>query len=486
MKHLILVLVSLLLLVSCGDGQKDYDLYIYNSKGENSASFEKMAAEYEAATGVRMKVFSIGSGQDHMETLRSEMNSKNKPSIFAIQGLKELIEWEEGGFVMDLANATEPNFVRLANDIPNWVRLTTDGKNSYGVPYNVEGFGFIVDKQMLLDLFNVSSVDNILADLKESSWGEFKNFVVVVDNYIKSSTPANVILNGNAYSLRSNKTGLANNLTGIFAVMGAEKWTYTSHAMAPALNTVFVTPYRAFNTTPEELEKIRKPVIQYMEFLDMKTSYLAGKSGAEKRGAAFVASANYGYDPTVSLFVNGHSLLLKQGNWAYGNIRNADKDMVQRLDFIPVKMPFTEDVVIAEGYDVKKMNTSIPVFVPNYYAINTRVSDEERLEAQKFLVWLNTTETGQKYVVDEFNFIPYNADPNEVQVENSLGNSIIQYMASGKTQNSATHGVPGILVNTTMGDKLMEGYMTKENWTKQDYEDIADYLIKSWNEELKR
>ncbi len=54
-----------LTLASCGG--VDYDLYLYNSKGENAVEVENMAKTYEEETGVKIKTFSIGTGTDHME-----------------------------------------------------------------------------------------------------------------------------------------------------------------------------------------------------------------------------------------------------------------------------------------------------------------------------------------------------------------------------------------------------------------------------------
>ena len=45
-----------------------------------------MCEAYTEETGVKVKQFSIGSGQDHMETLRAEMASKNPPTIFLHSG----------------------------------------------------------------------------------------------------------------------------------------------------------------------------------------------------------------------------------------------------------------------------------------------------------------------------------------------------------------------------------------------------------------
>ncbi len=484
MKKIIFLLISLSLFYSCNK-KPEYDLYIYNSKGENAAQFEQMAKDYEAATDVKVKIFSIGSGQDHMETLRSEMNSRNKPSIFAIQGLKELVEWYEGGFALNFEDATLDEFISLANDVPQEMRLTTDGINSYGIPYNLEGFGFIFDKNMIMDLFDSENIEQLIADLKQCSYQEFEVFVQNISNYINSPSAVTIVLNGNKYMLRANKTGLANNLTGVFAVMGAERWTYGDHTMTVALNTVFDSPAASYNATIEDVESIVEPVKQYAKLLDLKTKHLAGKDGPEKRGPAFVASANYGYDPTVQIFANSKALFLKQGNWAYGNIENVDKEMATRLEFMPVKMPLTEEMIIVDGYDLERFNNSIPVFVPNYYAINTKVSDEEKQRAQEFLVWLNTTDEGKKYIVEAFNFIPYNADISTTKLDNSLANSILEYVSEGKTQNNSVMGTPATLTGTIVGTKIMEEYMTKENWTEEDYKDIANYTVENWKKLIK-
>lgn len=485
-KTLVLMLLALLTVSPAifagaqAEADRGYDLYIYNSKGENAAQFAEMAKAYEAQTGVRMKTFSIGSGQDHMETLRSEMNSRNKPSIFSIQGVKELIEWYQGGFVVDFNTITDPAFKQLADGIAPSLRLTNDGRNSFGVPYNVEGYGYIVDRQMIADLFGATTVDSFISDAKAATYPEWEALVKAVDAYIKSPSAASVRLNGSTYTFALRKTGLANNLNGVFAVMGAEKWTYGDHFINVAMNAVFGNPNQAANATDTEVEQLRGAFLAYAKALDLKTSYLAGLHGPGKRGQDFVSSANYGYDQAVQIFADSKAVFFKQGNWAYGNIANVNAEQAERLEFLPVKMPFQPSDVKLAGMTVDKLNSSIPVFVPNYYAINSQVSEDEQQRAMDFLVWLNTSETGKKYVVEEFNFIPYNADPTAITLPNSLGNSILDYIKAGTIIAAPYHGAPASWSGDTVGLRLMEQYLTKPDWTVQDYTDIANYAIETW------
>ncbi|MDR2073649.1 MAG: ABC transporter substrate-binding protein, partial [Spirochaetaceae bacterium] len=210
----VLFAVLLLSFFGCAGLDKGYDLYIYNSKGENAQQFEAMCRAYTEETGIRVKAFSIGSGQDHMETLRAEMNAKNKPTIFSIQGLKELVEWREGGFVLDLSQVQDPSFAALVSGIAPSLRLTTGDTASYGVPYNVEGYGYIVDRQMLAAIFGADAVDSLLGDIRTASYDEWAALIRAIDRWIKTPQATRVVLSGRSYSLIPAHSGPAINLTG--------------------------------------------------------------------------------------------------------------------------------------------------------------------------------------------------------------------------------------------------------------------------------
>jgi raffinose/stachyose/melibiose transport system substrate-binding protein len=459
---------------------KGYDLYIYNSKGENAVQFEDMAKAYQEESKVRVKVFSIGSGQNHMEPLRAEMNARNKPTIFSIQGVKELIEWKEGGFVQDLSGAADPAFAKLIADISPSLRLTTDGKDSYGVPYNVEGYGYIVDSQLIGDMFGPGNAESVLESIKTASYEEWEALVKALDRWIKSPAVDTISLSGKTFSFVPIKTGLATNLTGVFAVMGAERWTYGDHFINVALNAVFSSANEAYNASEQTLRSAKPALEDYARALDLKTSYLAGRTGPAQRGQDFVSSSNFGYDQTVQLFTQSRAVFFKQGNWAYSNIAGQNPAQAERLVFLPVKMPYRAADVIRSDTNAEKLNRSIPVFVPNYYAVNALATDEEKKYAYDFLVWLNTSASGQRFVVEDFAFIPYNADPAVTRVPNSLGNSIIDYIKAGDIIAAPYHGAPASWSSDVVGKYIMEQYMVKPNWTEADYSDIADYAIDQW------
>ena len=149
----LICILSLCLLTGCGRKDDDtvQELYIYNSKGENAKQFEEIAKEYENISGIKIKVVTIGSGTDHMATLRAEINSKQPPDIFTVQSISELQEWKDGEIVVNFSNSDNltPEFKELSENVDSRLRLTTDGENSFGIPYCIEGYGYIVDKQMM-------------------------------------------------------------------------------------------------------------------------------------------------------------------------------------------------------------------------------------------------------------------------------------------------------------------------------------------------
>ena len=125
------------------------------------------------------------------------MNSDTPPAVYTLQALRALPEWKESGRVVDLKTIKDDEFKKIIDGIPETMRLNDGGSESYGIPYGIEGIGFIVDAQMISDLFGAESGEAVLKDLRNCPWEEFKAFCEAVDQYISTPTAAKVTLNGN-------------------------------------------------------------------------------------------------------------------------------------------------------------------------------------------------------------------------------------------------------------------------------------------------
>ncbi|MBE6929325.1 MAG: carbohydrate ABC transporter substrate-binding protein, partial [Ruminococcaceae bacterium] len=103
LKTLALTLSALMLvtlLTACGGSGGE--LYIFNTKGENAEAMQAACDAFSKETGIPVKLFSLGSGTDSLELMRTEMNARQKPAIFCIMSPAELGEWVEGGFARPL------------------------------------------------------------------------------------------------------------------------------------------------------------------------------------------------------------------------------------------------------------------------------------------------------------------------------------------------------------------------------------------------
>lgn len=476
--------LACLALSACGSGggkePKDISevtLHIFNTKGEIASQFEQMCKDFTAETGIQAEPFTVGSGEDSMEPLRAQMTSKEPPAIFNTD-FRGLPEWEESGAAFDLNESKNEDLKKIVDEIPENMRLTSeDGKKSYGIPYGVEGFGFIVDSQMLTDLFGEDG-GQVLMELRTCSYDDFTVFCDAVTAYIDSPSAAAVTLNGNEYTFLPEKTGQAANLNGVFAVAGAENWTYGNHLLCVPTATLASTLRDTQALTDEQILNAKPAYQAFMQALAYMTDHAAGLKGAVGRGQELVNSANFGYDQSIQMLTDGNALFLQQGNWASANIAKINEEVSKRISFIPLKQPITDDM-IQSGISVADLNASIPFSTGSYWLINNKISDVEKEAAQTFLAWMMKPENVQKYIVESFVAIPYNAD-DTVEINDALATSIQSYMAEGKVYYNCVEATPSIWASDSVAKPLMEQFLTKEEWSEDETGAFVDTILQAW------
>lgn len=472
-----LTLTACALPMTASADDEEYDFYIFNGKGEIADSLQAAVDAYSAETGQTIKLFTLGSGTDSTEMLRQELQSDHAPALFTIQDAQRLVEFVEGGFAMDLSTATVDEFKTFTETIPESFYLTQDGTINYGVPYNIEGYGYIVDTAMLGDLIGVDNVDAFIEAYQTAPYEDFEAMILTLDAYIKEGTAGTIKMGDAEFALAEEKGELSSQLVGVMSVAGSERWTYGDHLVNVAIDAAFTDSLAAASATTESLEAGRGAWEAYAQLADLLTAH-----ATTERGPELINSTTNSYDMQVQNFANHKAVFVKQGNWCYNQIIAANESIGETLTFLPIKLPITDDAITAEGLTADHMNSSIPVFVPMYYTINNKVSDYEKECAQQFLTWLNTSEEGLSYVINDMAFIPFNADPAEISTGYSLGDSILSYVQAGKTITNAYAGCPAAWATNTFGQYMMENWVCKAEWDEDAYTQIADYLISSWAE----
>ncbi len=487
LRQKIMAIVSLLSLVipltACGSrAASDNDLlYVFNTKGELGEILEPLVKEYGRSHKIPVKVFSPGTGSDVTEITNTEMMSNNPPSIFSTQ---VLTTWgpTDGNFMLDLSRSGIPELEKLANQIPEDMRLKTASGYNLGIPYTVEGYGYLVDKDVLKSLFSLDDVTNLLADLKTCDFQEFRNFTEAVNQHIHDGLAHAVNLNAHSYTTVNSKTGLAGELTGVFIESGAEMWTYADHMINIPLNAVFKNYSQAYYSEVDAIRALKKPAVKAMDVLEYNTAHAAGEKGPNLRGPSFVNSTTGSYDYALQLFADHKGLFYKQGSWIYPDLKKANPEMINRLDMIPIKMPFTQSDINVKNRTPETFNTSIPFFVPNYWVINRKTSARQQREAAQFLVWLYQSERGRRFLEDEAGFIIYNRiDKDQSSKANAMNAILLDYLKAGRTLSNPFNAAPGNWLEF-VGNRLKQDYMTKRRWNVSTYSEYADTIIARWQE----
>lgn len=135
------------------------------------------------------------------------------------------------------------------------------------------------------------------------------------------------------------------------------------------------------------------------------------------------------YDKETGDFATGKSASIHQGNWAYGMFTEYDVSFDMGMMPLPL-----------QG------NDKIAVSVPAAWFVNSQASEAEINAGKAFLEWLYTSETGTRYLMEEFGFIPVLTTMESPQLD-PLSQAVAEYTASGKTISWAMTQWPAGIVD---------------------------------------
>ncbi len=409
------------------------ELVIYHKNTDLAPMLMALTEEYSKATG--KKVSAKLAGNDFM----GEMKSQNG-ALYIVDTHSDLSGWHSEGLFSDFLNDT--GLSSLISKIPAGLQLNANGIGNYGIPLMLEGYGYIFDKDMLSDLFGAENSEKIANDLRTCSFTEFEGFVSALDSYISAPSAAEITLNGNKYTFAAEKTGKAQNLTGVFS-LNNESTRAMEHLLSSALAAKFASRYEVMTAGEEAVSEMEDIFEAYAEVLDFQTSYIAGAEGSIGRGEEFTGG-DYNYSTSVDLFTRGNALFYPGGTSDAADFEKSSEGFGKNLDIIPMKLPLSEDDVTAAGMTAEKLQSSIVIGSRYYLAINPKAEEKLASAARDFVNWLYSDEAGKNAYSSAFGGVPFN-------FEYLVGNSSEQGgagseqggNASGQGENSSEQGGAG-------------------------------------------
>ena len=397
MKKLFLALTTLFFVFACSGKKEEapkaeakktdakVTVDIFQFKVEAKDALEKAAKEYMAKNpNVTISVQTVGGGSDYGAALRNQFASGKEPAIFNIGGRQDAKDWLAKLEDLSSVNVTTQAFPGTLDSV------TIDGK-VLAIPFNQEGYGLIVNKAILEK-----------AGINADSLRSYK----ALEDAIKL--------------LDSKKAELG--LDAVIAYPTKETWVTGLHTSNVAIGQEFKSVVEAFDAP--ELKFTYAP--QLKKIIDLQVKYGYKPSGDVKS----MNSVDYATQVEKE-FSMGKVAMIQQGNWAYGSIEGIDPELAKNITIIPLSL---------EG----GKEDSIPVGVPNYWAVNKDKDDNTKAAAKAFLDWLYTSPEGKKMIIEDFKFIPaykgYEAP--ELQPKDPLAAAILKYSQEGKTTPWVFMGYP--------------------------------------------
>jgi raffinose/stachyose/melibiose transport system substrate-binding protein len=345
-----------------GSSKDGKTLNVFQFKAEIAKDMEKMAKDYEKETGVKVVVQTVGGGSDYGAALKSQFASGNEPDVFNNGGFTEAKTWQD-----KLEDLSDEKWVSDLTDLSK-EPMTIDGK-LYGMPMNLEGYGFIYNKEIFKKA-GITELPKTLTELTEAS------------EKLKADgvTP--------------------------FSIGYGEWWILGNHLLnIPVAQQDDPDQFIADLNAGKGKFEDNKQFKEFMNLFDLTIKY--GNKNP----------LTTDYNTQVSQFAEGKTAMIQQGNWAQQLITDVNPDI--EMGFIP--MPINDD---------KEKMDRLPVGVPNNWVVNKNSKNKE--EGKKFLEWMATSETGKDYMVNKFKFIPAFKSIEAADL-GPLADDIIKYSKEDKT-----------------------------------------------------
>ena len=338
-------------LAACGGSSSSSDngkgkVYFLNFKPESSDEWKKLAKDYTKETGVEVKVQTAASGT-YEQTLKSEIAKSEAPTLFQVNGPVGYQNWSS--YTEDMSD-TEPYKQLINKDV-----ALKDGDKVVGVPYAMETYGLIYNKDLLAkyiatDGAKIKSVDDI---------DNFDTLKAVADD------------------IQAKKDQLG--VKGAFTSAGFDSssdWRFKTHLA----NLPLYYEFKDDNVTKQP-ETIKGTYLDnYKQIWDL---YITDSTCDPK-----LLASKTGND-AVAEFVGKKAVFYQNGSWAYSDL---------------VKAGMTDDQIgmmpIYIGVDGEE-NQGLCSGGENYWCVSSQASEDAQKATEDFMYWCVTADTPTSIIADK-------------------------------------------------------------------------------------
>ncbi len=413
------------------------EIYFLNFKPEIADVYDKIAKDYEAETGVKVKVVTAASGT-YEQTLKSEVAKSDPPSIFQINGPVGYEAWKD--YSADLKDT------KLYSYLSDQTLAVASGDGVYGIPYVVEGYGIIYNNAVMNKYFALTDKATSVTSMEEVN--NFATLKAVVEDM----------------TARTAELGIE----GVFAstsLSAGEQWRWQTHLANLPLFYEFKDDSNFDNTVLAGLaanEVTFKYGPNYRNIFDLYINNSA--TGKGLLGSKSVADS-------MAEFALGKVAMVQNGNWAWSQINEVAGNVVSADDikFLPIYTGVAGEE-----------KQGLCVGTENYFAINSKVSKEVQEASVAFLEWLFSSEKGKSYVTNDLGFIaPFTTFSDAEKPADPLAKEVLAWMEKDVESVVWTFAAfPSEEFKNYFGDALLEYAQGSKT-----FDEVTTTVIDAWKSE---
>ena len=372
--------------VEAGEGS----VYLLNFKPETDQAWQDLAATYTEQTGVDVTVVTAADGQ-YKTTLQSELAKSEAPTIFTIGSKSDAQEWAD--YTYDLSDSALYSHLTDKS-----LAIENDGIIA-GVANCYECYGLIYNKTILQNYIDnyegavISSIDEI---------DNFDTLKAVCED-----------INSNVDAINE---ACGTELTEAFASSGLDSgsnWRFSGHLAGIEL-------YYEFKDAGCDLVAGQSEITgKYLDNFKNVWDLYVNTSAADK---ATLDSGALNAEEELGM---GEAVFYQNGDWEYAAFSNPDNGYLVTTDDLSM-MPIY--------FGVDDANEGLAVGTENYWAVNSKASQEDIDSTLAFLEWVITSDEGRTAINTEMGLTaPFDTFTGDFASQNGFAAMANEYAAAGKT-----------------------------------------------------
>ena len=426
----VLCLSSVMLLVSC---RRDETLTIryLNFKPESASIYTELAKAYEEETGVRV-IVDTAANNEYESTLTSKMSTDEAPTLFQINGPRGYANWKD--YCADLSDT------ELYKHLTDKSLAVTSGGKVYGIPYVVEGYGIIYNAAITDKYFALKNRDTTFTSMDEIN--NFEKLSALVEDMQRHSKELGI--------------------DGVFAstsMKAGDDWRWQTHLANLPIYYEFKK-----NKTDLTSDETKKISFEYAEnFKNIFDLYLNNSVTDRKTvGTKTVTDS-------MAEFALEKCAMVQNGNWAWGQMADVsgNKVLAENVKYLPIYTGIAGEE-----------SQGLCIGTENFYAINSKASEQEQKAAADFIYWLYSSKTGKDYVTNKLGFIaPFDTFSDNERPSDPLAKEVLRWMNKENTETIPWYFTlfPSQTFKDNFGASLLKYAQGTKDWDTVKRDMVADW-----------